>query len=643
MKDVRVSRDWRQWPACLFGASVFLIIWIFSQDTYDALKFFLFFALFSCLPSLVLLNLLFPHWPDRGSPPLLLIAFAPAGGLIFLLPWWAADLKWGYFLIPVGALLLLFGPARTSASTPDSDRRQWPQLLFVAAALAGAPIVSLALTWQGPLNFHLLVQAARAAKLDTGFPAESAFVAGVPHAYNYAAHVWLAASSYLTGIPIENVVVYVAPALLLYCSASALAALGYYAGLRGWIVGLVVCCAFWYAGLTPIGARLFGRAFTWSAVAVIGPLLAFCASLILIMALSDWFSVPGKQRRGSAYAFAFLVMFVLVGSRAPGAIILLCAVSFLILCEIVVQKRLNFSSLAMAAVLAAAIGLGLVVFLGYGTDFNPDSFTRISATPFPYLATYDFFWLPTLLMTNGVAPNWAGALQFACLAIVQAGFLTPFLLWRISASRRAYSALEALLFGAGVAGIAAVFFLENSGGSQFSFLHYSTLAFSLLGGIALSETTAVRTRQFYAAAAIATVLAAVQIMELPFRALSGMTLRLAPISSPERSIARRCADEPNQDFTERVPAGESVVLPANVDICQRLRFTIRNPHAKNYVEEWLRQFSEWETPLKYELTGKMDYLREGRPAALAAKLPPPSYVMVRRGAEIALERSDSVR
>ena len=35
------------------------------------------------------------------------------------------------------------------------------------------------------------------------------------------------------GIPIENVVVYVAPALLLDCGARALAALGYYAGVAG--------------------------------------------------------------------------------------------------------------------------------------------------------------------------------------------------------------------------------------------------------------------------------------------------------------------------------------------------------------------------------------------------------------------------
>ena len=35
------------------------------------------------------------------------------------------------------------------------------------------------------------------------------------------------------GIPIENVVVYVAPALLLDCSARTLAALGYYAGVAG--------------------------------------------------------------------------------------------------------------------------------------------------------------------------------------------------------------------------------------------------------------------------------------------------------------------------------------------------------------------------------------------------------------------------
>jgi hypothetical protein len=509
--------------------------------------------------------------------------------------------------------------------------------------LLGTPLVALALTWREGLNYHLLFQAAIAAKLDTGYRPEWPVVAGVPLAYNYAAHIWLAASSYLSGIPLENVVAYGAPALLLYCSAAALASLAYFAGLSGWIVGLVVCCVFWYAGQAPIGARLFGIAITWPSVLLIGSLLAFSASLILIMALSEWFSVPDRQRKAGTYVFAFLVMLVVVGSRAPGAIVLLCAASFLIFCEIVFQKRLNFSSLGMLAVLSVAVGFGLVSFLGYGTSFNPSGETKILTSPFLYLANYNFFWLPTLLIAKGVAPVWAGVTQFALLVIVQAGFLTPFLAWRISASRRLCSPLEVLLFGAGLACIAAVFFLESGGGSQFTILHYSTLAFSLLGGIALSEAIGARTRRFFAAVTIASILALVQITELPFHALSGIALRLAPASSPERRLTRLCDSEPNGDSTELVvPAGASVVLPANVGICQRLRFTIKNPRANSYVEEFLRHIAEWETSLKSELTDKVALLDKG-PAVLAATLPSPSYVMVSRGAQIALERHDSDR
>ncbi len=290
-----------------------------------------------------------------------------------------------------------------------------------------------------------------------------------------------------------------------------------------------------------------------------------------------------------------------------------------------------------------AVGFGLVSFLGYGTSLNPSGETKILTSPFLYLANYNFFWLPTLLIAKGVAPVWAGVTQFALLVIVQAGFLTPFLAWRISASRRLCSPLEVLLFGAGLAGIAAVFFLESGGGSQFTFLHYSTLAFSLLGGIALSEAIGARTRRFFAAVTIASILALVQITELPFHALSGIALRLAPASSPERRLTRLCDSEPNGDSTELVvPAGASVVLPANVGICQRLRFTIKNPRANSYVEEFLRHIAEWETSLKSELTDKVALLDKG-PAVLAATLPSPSYVMVSRGAQIALERHDSDR
>ena len=219
---MQVSRDRRQW--FLFGASIFVIIWFYSQDSYDALKFFLFFVVFNCLPGLALLEFLFPRWRNRAPPSLVLIAFAPAGGVIFLLPWWAANMTWGYFLIPVAALLLLaISRARSVAFIGES--RQWPQLPLVAAALLGTVFVSFALTWNGPLHDHLLIQAAIAVKLDTGYRPEWSLVAGVPLAYNYAAHIWLAASSSLTGIPLENVVVYAAPALLLYCSGAALAAL----------------------------------------------------------------------------------------------------------------------------------------------------------------------------------------------------------------------------------------------------------------------------------------------------------------------------------------------------------------------------------------------------------------------------------
>jgi hypothetical protein len=161
---VQASTDRRQWSAYLFGASIFLVIWIYSQDTYEASKFFLFFALFNCLPSLVLLDLLLPRWRDQVSPPLLLIAFAPVGGLIVLLPWWAVNLKWGYYLIPVVALALLFRTSRAPAVTYKSDLHQRPQLLFVAAVLLGTPLVALALTWREGLNYHLLFQAAIAAK-----------------------------------------------------------------------------------------------------------------------------------------------------------------------------------------------------------------------------------------------------------------------------------------------------------------------------------------------------------------------------------------------------------------------------------------------------------------------------------------------
>ena len=625
---------------CLFGASVFAVIWIFSQDIAEALKFFLFFVFFNCLPSLVLLDLLFPRWRNLSWPPLFLISFAPVGGLVFILPWWAINLKLGYSLIPVFALLL-YQMSRARADSCYHDLNHPPQLLLVAAVLAATPIISLGLTWSGPLHDHLLIQASIASKLDEGYRPEFSLAAGVPLAYNYAAHIWLSASSFLTGISLEHLVAYSGPALLLYCAAAAFASVAFYAGLSGWVVALVICCVFWDAGFPMIGARLFARAFTWPSVLLIGPLLAYSAFLALVMALADWFSTPEEPRSGRMYAFAFLIMLVLVGCRAPGGLVLLCAVSFLILFEVVIQRRLNFASIGMLAVLSAAVGFALVFFLGYGTRFDAGGFTKISAAPFSYLGNYTYFWLPGVLERNGVNPKLAGALQFAVFTIFQAGFFAPFLAFRVTTLRRPHSSLELLLIGTAMAGIGAVFFLESPGGSHFTFLYYSTLAFSLLGASAFAEVIGRRSRRFYPAVAIAGLLATAQIVELPFRALGGIAARWAPPSSQARQVAQRCVGESLRDIVlPAVPAGASVVLPADIGLCQILRFTIRNPNANNYTARWLSLFSDWETSLKPDLKRKLELLGKG-PATLAANLPSPSYVIVIKGDELAADRVDA--
>jgi hypothetical protein len=296
----------------------------------------------------------------------------------------------------------------------------------------------------------------------------------------------------------------------------------------------------------------------------------------------------------------------------------------------------------MVVVMVAATVAGLIVFLRYGSNFDPGGFTKISATPFAYLGSYSFFWLPPLLIAKGFTPYWAGVVQFIALIILPAGFLMPFLFWEIK-QPSLYLPLEVLLLGAGIAGIGAIFFLESPGGSHFTFLHYTTLAFTLLGGIALSKITAIWTRQFYAALALACVLVFVQIREIPFRALTGVVQRLVPITSPKRMAARECAGEPRLEAKEPgLPAGATVVLPADLDMCARLRLMMHNPQANFYLEESLRLIADWETSLKSDLTRKVALLNAG-PKALAAALLPPSYFMARRGDQVTLERVDPVR
>ena len=58
---VQSVRDRHEWSGYVYGASVFLVIWFYSNDLYGALKFSAFFVLFNCLPGMVLLDLLFPQ------------------------------------------------------------------------------------------------------------------------------------------------------------------------------------------------------------------------------------------------------------------------------------------------------------------------------------------------------------------------------------------------------------------------------------------------------------------------------------------------------------------------------------------------------------------------------------------------------
>src|SRR6478609_11087446 len=111
-------------------ASISFIIWLFLQDLLQASKFLAFILAFNLLPSLALLELLFPRWRHQASPTLLLAGFSPVAAAIFILPLWAIDLEWGYFLIPVASILLLLTRKRGFGAF-ESEPHRWPDVACI--------------------------------------------------------------------------------------------------------------------------------------------------------------------------------------------------------------------------------------------------------------------------------------------------------------------------------------------------------------------------------------------------------------------------------------------------------------------------------------------------------------------------------
>src|SRR4029077_5892923 len=139
--------------------------------------------------------------------------------------------------------------------------------------------------------------------------------------------------------------------------------------------------------------------------------------------------------------------------------------------------------------MALALGFlaGLWFFFTLGSGFSGTGFITFIGQPFTLLAGKPVFPLPQLLMRHGMAVIPAGMIAFAVIALFQAGFLLPALPRQFAAMLREASESEVLLLGSAIAGIAAVFMTAAPGFSHFSFLHFSSIGLSLLGGRGLER------------------------------------------------------------------------------------------------------------------------------------------------------------
>src|SRR4029077_17317400 len=214
--------------------------------------------------------------------------------------------------------------------------------------------------------------------------------------------------------------------------------------------------------------------------------------------------------------------------------------------------------------MALALGFlaGLWFFFTLGSGFSGTGFITFIGQPFTLLAGKPVFPLPQLLMRHGMAVIPAGMIAFAVIALFQAGFLLPALPRQFAAMLREASETEVLLLGSAIAGIAAVFMTVAPGFSHFSFLHFSSIGLSLLGGRGLQLMVSRREapKPWLLGADLLAMLAAVllaclQLSELPRKTmaqlgddLSASALDLPNLSRQPAPPLATCARDQNSDL-----------------------------------------------------------------------------------------------
>jgi hypothetical protein len=188
----------------------------------------------------------------------------------------------------------------------------------------------------------------------------------------------------------------------------------------------------------------------------------------------------------------------------------------------------------------------------------------------------------------------SGVVAFTVIAVFQAAFLTPVLPAAFVEIRKRMRDADILLIGSGIAGIAGFFLTEAPGLSHISFLYFSNIAFSLLGGRGLQQIVSGADQRPWwrssfesAALAMTGVLACVHLAQLPIPTvawvgghLSASALSLAGFSSDQLPPPAKCLRDQDADLFASAgrasPAAVVIVIP-EIGHCAPFWWIVRFP------------------------------------------------------------------
>jgi hypothetical protein len=413
--------------------------------------------------------------------------------LIFMPLWMMGATRW-LAVLPVAAtaaVVILRRRLELGGLLSDS-RPGRRELCWAAAALlvTVTPLLTMESLISGgrdsdSFSFHFGFELLIVEGLARGWPPPNLALPDVVASYNYAAHLWMLAAHENSGVPVEILVARFGPIFLCACAAAQLMAFCRYILRLPWgAAALPVVSVFWIVRAPEIAGQIFGTFTAYAAILIMSPSLAFIIFFVIATIICEDLR---RQTRPIGWTFAILAIlsFALTGARVVGPPVLLCAIALLWAVELWRSRRIPWRATIYLLACGAGFVSGLFVFFTIGRTFTGLGFASFTGEPFTYLtdpARENLLVLPARLMALQVPRMLAGMVTFLVIAVFQAGFLLPTLIYELSdMARRGASQAQLLLLGASIAGIAAVFLTWAPGHSHFSFLHYANIGLSMLG------------------------------------------------------------------------------------------------------------------------------------------------------------------